>query len=214
MTAGSSPGTSEMNSARPGRSPRSRAMPPPLIRESLDRRALSSDDRDPAGETLRIELARTARRSRRPRAPRRGWTLPPRSETAVPPSEAAHSTTAADPGPQPANACQELGGRSREISTLRSARICGATCPSFVMTSVRSIDTPSTSWAPRAIAEAAFPIAAIQTGPEGAVSARGNRTAAADPIEAGLKQLEQKAPTDSNSRASNDFEFTPTLASQ
>src|SRR3954466_14921224 len=40
------------------------------------------------------------------------------------------------------------------------------------MISVRSIDTPRTSCAPRAMAEAALPIAMTQTGPDDGVSAR------------------------------------------
>src|SRR6516164_4851413 len=161
-----------MNSARAARPPRRAASRPPLMRESAERRVLSSPIAMPEENDSRVSAARsssvapvagTSTRLEAPPEIRKSGRAPCGSSSTHssrrPPAASERSSgTGCDPS--------HTSGATPRWNALRSSW-------SRVMMSVRSMALPSASCAPSAMAVAALPTAATETGAGGgaAVSA-------------------------------------------
>ena len=195
MTPGSSPGTSEMNNASARRPPSSRAMPPPLMRESLARSPLSVAMSQPAARPWTLSARRSLERN----------AVAQRFHQAR--AAARHQEQRQYVGGQFRDAPLERRARGSgcarrardaRLSSMRDVGSRSAQDPrgrSLVITSMRSMRSPSASRAPRAMALAALPMANTSTGTAAAGARRNSRDACATIHRAqrGVEQLEENA---------------------
>ncbi|MBV6424656.1 MAG: hypothetical protein NAOJABEB_02469 [Steroidobacteraceae bacterium] len=177
ITAGSSPGTSDRNSASPARPCNCATQPPPFNCESARRAALMVAMSAPSASQPRVCAARSASVTPSRRTSTR-LDAPPETSSSGHSPGASERVSAKSCAPAARLRSSGTGCADSTTVTRASSRSAASTCPAFVTTNARAMRGPRASNAPSAMRAAALPTANTTTlrAPAGGSPASAART--------------------------------------